>query len=360
MLLAIAGIITFASCKKDETPAPLSKEEATSAITAVNSDYAATMSEIDALPGKQAIDAIDNLNLDFDTPMKAPIKQESLQTDILKVYKPSSSLMGDTPFLDFLFTENIGTWHKVNGTWVKTADQTNKVVIVFSYKGGTDNATLTYYDYATKTFNIGGESMTYMSQLSARVDIVGQTNPVVGWNYTASMSGSATSYTMKMNFVYTLGIYSRTQSLSMAFASGKTSSSINLSMLDEVKKNSEILYSTSISMTMKSATSSVTYAIDAKFRVKNIAIKWDINYDQNTNTNGNPGNFMTISVWTTDGAKVADVIFVLEGDKYVPWFKYSDGTTEKVSDKLGSDNVEGSLAWAIKEFMDEVMNFSLK
>jgi len=36
---------------------------------------------------------------------------------------------------------------------------------------------------------------------------------------------------------------------------------------------------------------------------------------------------MTISVWTTDGAKIADVVFELLDNEYVPYFKFTNDPT---------------------------------
>jgi hypothetical protein len=340
MLLAVAGLMIFASCKKsDDTPSPLTADEATAAITTVDGDYSAAMVELQALPGKQAIDALDEL--DLPAPMKAPTRQESVRRALQKVTK-SSSLKSDGffPFDYFNFDYYKGTWRYADGYWTKySTEPTTKAVFEFNYGIGTNNARITYSNYDESTETFMGSEETFMSSLSARIDIDGQTNPVMSFEYTASGSGSTTSGIAKMNYVYHVGEYTRTNSLSVNLTmTGLNSGKITLSMLDEIKKNSNILYSTSFSLSATGSESSgVNVSINAKFRISDIIVKYDINFDETTNTDGDPSEWMAISVWTAGGAKVADVVFHYEEYEYVAYFKLADDSEVLVSEYLSED-----------------------
>ena len=354
ILLAIAGIMIFASCKKDETPEPLTKDEATTALTTISTNYGTDMEGFENSDATEAKDVVDDLGLPFFSGgLKAPINAKTLDKEILKVYNPSNVSKGEGPYIDVYMTTNAGTWQKVDGEWTRTlTTPTDKIVVIFSYNGGNNNATLTFFNYEKKTVTYGEETMSYMSSLSCKLDIIGMTNPVISWDYTASLKYSTTSSVMKMKFVYKLGEYALTQSFGVSGSSSLSSSKIEISAFEEIKKSGEVLRSTLIEMTMTASQSSQSYSFIAKFRIKNIIIKWDINLDQNTNTEGNPDDYMDISVWTADGAKVADVIFKLEGEEYIAYFKFTDGTEQKISELLSE-----YLYLEILDFNEEIMDF---
>jgi len=352
MLITLAGLMIFASCKKDETPDPLSYDEATAALTNISTNYSTDLNAFEASDANQAMNAVYDLALPFSTGgMKAPLNQKIVKSEVLKVYNPSKGAKGG--LWDINLTEYAGTWRLVDGTWTKTLPTpTDKIVVIFSYNGGTDNATITYYNYEKKNLSYAGESMTYMSSLSFKLDIVGKTNPVVAWDYTSAMTMSASSYGMKMKFVYKLGEYSLTQAIAISQSSGNTSSENIFYVLEEIKKGSDVLRGASFEITTTSGQSGENLSITAKYRVKDIIIKWVITIGPDTNTSGNPDDYMDISVWTAGGAKVADVVFKLESDIYVPYFRFTDGTEVPITDYLSED-----LNTDIGYFMDDFMDF---
>ncbi|NOU18731.1 MAG: hypothetical protein HOO91_14330 [Bacteroidales bacterium] len=346
-LLAIAGLMIFASCKKDD-PSPLTKEEAQTAITTVDGSYNTIKAEYDATTGVLVQETIYNLTLPFDAPKKAPARLESIQKDLTRTIKPAFAKGGSDEFIYFNFPQWVGTWAYNTSTleWEKISPTpTDQVVIKFSYNGGTNNGTLTYYDYQTKTAN----GQAYISQLKAKVDIDGQaSNPVMSWVYTASKGLTNGSVT----FVYNIGAFTQTESYSADIAISNTTSKMNYSLSFEVKKNGAVIYSTSANISMSGTQSTYTATINAQLRVLDIIIKWDIDVDNTTNTE-NPNNFMKISVWKTNGAKVADVVLVYNAElqDYEPYFKFLDGTTVKASEYLHD------LLYEIEDFMGSIMGF---
>jgi len=344
MLLAIAGIMIFASCKKDEsTPAPLSTEEATIAINAVDGDYTTIMTEIDALTGKQSIEAVTSLGLP--APMRAPQRPTSYKSHIQQVFK-QSQIKGEGffPFEYFDFEYYKGTWQYADGSWTKTLNTpTDKAVFLFNFNGGTNNGTLTYWGYTEKTATLMGMSTTFMTQLNAKIEISGRTdNPVLTWKYTASGTGSASSIAAKMTFEYNVGAFTRINSFSLNLSGGQSAVSFTMAWLDEVKKEGVIAYSNSFSISASVNATGFNASITAKFRIKDIVIKYLITLDENTNIdNGDPSQYMKVSIWTIDGAKVADVVFHYENLEYVPYFKFKDDSevliTEYLSEGLYSD-----------------------
>lgn len=354
MLLALAGIMIFASCKKDETPAPLTLEEAEVALDEVNGAYSGEKDAFINSEGNMVLDAIDNLDLDFinSGSFKAPRSKESFQKSIIKDYKPNSFSKGDGPFFDISFAENVGTWHKVDGIWTKTSSTpNNKIVIIFSYNGGTDNGTLTYFNYAERTINFGEGSETYMSALSCTVDIVGKTNPVASWNYSANMSISSSSAKISMRFDYKIGIYSVVE----AFSVEESMAGGAITMLEEIKKNGAVLKSSSFSMKITESETGFNLLVNAKFRVKEIVIVFALNIDQDTDFYGDPSLYQTIYVKTAGGALIAEVIYKYEMQEWVPYFKFADGTEAPITDYLNEE-----LYYEIGEFGSMLTDFGLK
>lgn len=337
MLLALAGMMIFASCKKDETPAPLTLEEAEIALGEVDGAYSGEKDAFMNSDGNMAMDAIDNLGLPFTSGggiSKAPRSKESFQQSILKDYKPNSFSKADGPFFDLSFTENVGTWHKVDGIWTKTSPTpNNKIVVIFSFNGGTDNGTLTYFNYAEKTISFGVESETYMSALSCTVDIVGKTNPVASWNFSANMSVASTSVKASMRFDFNLGIYSMVQ----AFAVEETMAGGAISMLEEIRKNGEVLRAASFLMKIANSVTGFNMLVEAKFRIKDLVIVYALNIDEGTDFYGDPSLYQTVYVKTAGGALIAEVIYKYEMQEWVPYFRFADGTEALITDYLNEE-----------------------
>lgn len=349
-LLAVAGICFFVSCNDDDV-SPLTADEAQVAITSADDEFVTVKGEVFASPGMMAQETVYDLGLPFSVPMKSSARLNLTQKEPLNDVSQLAESKGgyDPDYLYFPFNEYVGTWEKEEGVWTKVSTTpTDKIVIEFSFNGGTDNATLTYYDYQTKPvpYAVKGEE-TYISQLKAKIDIDGQTNPVMTWIYTADRT--LTGGTVKE--VTTLGsMFTLTEQRSV---SSTLSGVVTVDFLFQVKKNGEVVYSKSfeINITGVTKTDVLSYSVKATARVQiiNVVIKYIIDINQDTNPS-NPANFLTVVLRLTNGAKVADVVF--EGVENEPYFKFSDGTKVKVMDILSED-----LLYELEEFMDSIMEF---
>jgi hypothetical protein len=158
---------------------------------------------------------------------------------------------------------------------------------------------------------------------------------------------------MKMKFVYQFGTtFDLTQSMSIAYSQSVSSYKAVISMLEELKKNDAILISRSFALTMTESQAGYSQSIDAKFRVKNIIVKFNVDVDQDTNFEGDPGLYMSISVWTASGAKVADVYFEeVEPGYWVPYFRFADDTTAPITDFFNED-LNDEMGNFVSSFMD--------
>lgn len=353
MLLAVAGIMTFASCKKDEVPTPLTKEEAEVVLTTTDMKYTIVSEELDNSTEVAVMAAASGLSLPFGTPTKAPASVETVQKDFMKAFKSSSTKDYDNSISELYYFDlaaNVGTWNYVDGTWINTPGG-DKVIFIFSYGQGIDNGKLTFSGYESKTYNDGEGTTPYISKLTATVEIVGETNPVASWNYTATISLLSSD----IQYVYNLGAFTKTIAAAYKTSLTQTGVTTNASMLYELKKDGEILLAQSANAVVNFGQTGYSYVVNAKFRVSDIVVKYNINVDENTDTQGDPDNYMTISVWTTDGAKIADVVFELLDTEYVPYFKFTDDPTLVLVSSYSNFYIFGYFAEEIQRLGQLVM-----
>ena len=325
MFAAAVGIMTFASCKKDESPAPLTKIEAEAALTSTDSKYATVTETLDASTEVAVMNAVSGLNIPFGTPTKSSANIKSFQKDLMNSIKPSSVKGGGDmidPMNYFDFNTWKGTWSNTTGTWTQTlTTPVDKVVFLFSYDTGTDNGSLTYSGYEEKTYT----STPYISKLTATMSI--GVTVIASWNYTATMSSDKN---FDVKYVFNLGKFTKTEVSSIKTTLSQAGVTTNATMLYELKMDGNVVISKSANATMIIPSQGIfTLNVTANFRVGDIIVNYIIRKDQTTNTQGDPSNYLTITVWTTGGAKVADVIFV-QGDGYEAYFKFIDGTTALV------------------------------
>lgn len=352
--VALASAMVFASCSKDD-PKPLSTEDAIATLESVDGDYLDIRGEYETSPEAIFMSDMEGFVLPWSTPMKTPYRPQSVKEDFAKTIKPAlSKIKGvgiDDIIINFPFNERTGTWTYIGDSWNHTTAPSDMVVIILPYKEGT--VTLTYYDYKASSYNDNGETITYITQLKFKAEISGQNSPIVSWIYTASMGSTSA----KVKFVYTIGNFTQTESVSVSMIYTTSSVKMSFSLLFEIQKNGSVVYATSATVVVtESEISGLKMAIDAKVRIMNIVIKWNINIDEETDTS-NPNNFMLVSVWTTSGAKVADVVLIwdeVEND-YIAYFKYSNGSLEKVEDKINQGLFED-----LGEFIDNIMSLGLK
>ena len=336
-LLAIAGIMIFASCKKDEsTPDPLSKTEAEAAFTVAETDFNNVADGLETLTGLTVLNNFDDLGLPNLTKKSVPQFQTVTAEDqkhLPSFVKVGSDFIYDSnPYVGFNFNDFKGTWTYTT-SWSHSTTPTDKVVLVMPYgDGGT--ATLTYSEYETDV--VDGE--TYTSHLKAEYKISTQTTPVMTWVYSSTRTLTTHSY----KFIYTIGEYTKTKTYSdngYGSVSKVIPSNASQSWSIVWEKNNSIILARSYAKEMTyNNDQSATVAISGNYRVKDIVVKWNIGYNTTTTDFSNPNNYIEISVWTTDGAKVADIIFKVPVAKseYVLYIVFNDGTEVPLSNYIDS------------------------
>jgi len=333
MLLAISSIVFFASCKKDNsTPDPLTKAEAELAFTSAEANYNDIATTLDSQTGLTVMNSFENIG--FPNTAKKVVTHTTLTGDDLKllpsVSKGGGNFITDVePTTDFDFNSIKGTWTYSTG-WSKTnTEPTDKVVLIMPYgEGGT--ATLTFSEYQIGSVN----GINYLSHLKAEYKISTQVAPVMTWEYSCTKSLTGESY----QFIYNVGDYTKTKTYSAKGLLGKsepTSSTVNWSVVWE--KSGSIIHERSFTkMITYNSDQSEDYYIAANYRVKDIVVKWKIQYNSISTDRNNPNNYITITVWNVNGAKVADIIFKSSVAKfgYMLYIVFNDGTEVPLSNYI--------------------------
>ncbi len=329
MLLAIAGIMIFASCKKDESvPDPLTKTEAENAFNQAETNFNDIGDQIDSQTGMAVLNSFGSIG--FPEAIGKAMQNESLSADDFK-HMPSFGKGGSdidndyNPYVNFDFNSLKGTWTYSTG-WSHTSEPTDKVVLIIPYGEGT--ATVTFSGYETKTL---GEN-TYVSHLSAEYKISTQATPVMTWEYFSSKTLTGLSY----KYVYTIGDYTKTKTFS---SNGeiylKTSPQVvTKSWAILWEKNGKQIFSKSFNKkAIYNDDQTFTVQIIGQYRILDIIVKWNVDYNQSTNLEDFPA-FITITVWTADGAKVADIIFKtpLAKTGYTLYIKFNNGEEMPLSE----------------------------
>lgn len=329
MLLAMAGILIFASCKKESSsPDPLSKTEAEATFTQAESDFNAVTDGIDNIEALELQANFDN----FFSAKKVAQLNNSIDKQVLDkapYFFTKGKDFDDFPYIGVNINNLHGTYTYSTEWSLTSSEPTDKLVLIMPY-GESGTATLTYSNYETKT--IGDYS--YTSRLKAELKLSTSSMPIMSWEYTQLRTTNGYNY----KFVYTIGDYTKTSTYSHEgtgnvkpiIYTSKTSRSI------EWRKNGEVIYAKSLDYSYTSdGQQGYTVSVDSKFRVKNIVIKWTIDFNDTT-VSGNINDIIKITVWTVDGAKVGDIIFKLPETKveYVPYIVFNDDTEVALNNYL--------------------------
>lgn len=320
-ILAIAGVLFFVSCKKDDS-GPLTKEEATTKLSSTNSDFSTISTEYKNTQGIQVQESLDGLTLPFDgLPQKTKLQnQESLLKEIKSYASNNQCFKSKVANSYFDFKEYVGTWEydAANPTkWIFTANSTDKVILKFPHKSTTNNVTLTYYDFKESPLLTG----TVMTGLKAKMEIAGQT--IWSWEYSATYN-SILDFNIKTTV--SVGIFNVSNEYDFAMTTNQWV--VNASSI--IKKSGSVVYSTTLkAVYTKQSETSITVVVDAKVVVMSIEIRYKLSFNSANMQNVqslNPNDILTMSIYTTGGDKVADLKFEQNADKqWVLWIYFTNG-----------------------------------
>ncbi len=310
-------LIAFNACKDDD-PAPLTKEEAQAQLTDINTQTQSVKSDFMDKPGVKIEEAMYNLpNLPFYGIMKSPamvdskmyiekVKEKALQFSKTK----KASLIFD-------FYEYVGTWEYNSDSpyqWNYSDQPTNMVVIKFPYPitNATNNVTVTYYDYTESN----GRPTGMKRKIEYNGTVVSETVFTSSFTLTSSTQSTST----------TIGIYNITEELNYSIS--ETQAIVKSSFT--FKKNSETLYKEYAEVTITGGSNQVsTITIDGATTILSIEFRFNVKFKSNDviTISTNPNDYITMSIYTTSGEKLADLKYEYNSAKqsWVLWLYFNNG-----------------------------------
>lgn len=340
-LILVAGLIGFNSCKDDD-PSPLTQEEANVAIDDSQAQYVAATTEISESQGYKIQDQIDNMYLPFDSYSKSKKMLKNLKVDpeklkqvTEKLYKQvkSNDLNFNFGFIsdveDIEFSDFAGTWDWSNGEFVKTSSSpTDEIIFNFPYpiENATNNAKLTYYDCTVHS------TYGFITGIKGKIEIGG--TEVFSFVYDLNYSTSEISSNLNVEF----GAFE----MISAFSIKETSISESMTL----KKDGSLLYKQSAKISFEEKTDDIAITIDAKMTIASLEFRMKITFNYSEiDQLDDPNDYISLSLYTTDGAKVGDFIFVYNSadDYYTLYFVYTSGEQvpmEQIMSLFG-DRLEG-------------------
>jgi len=339
--LVFAGLTIFVSCEKD--PEPLTQEQAVTKLESVSTEYTDVRSDVESLPVSQVENTLWDLNLPI---YDLPTSKSSAKSPI-EITKSLKSITSKQDFLktfggeDFMFEEWVGTWTYNNGTqtWDHSTTPTDKIIITFPHpsSNATNNATFTYFDYTT-TQTLGGPLMT---GLKAKLELNG--TKIWDWAFKATYSLT------NINFQTTTStdIYSFSDEFDFT-SSNETKWGIKA--IFTVKKNGDVIFKLYNSATYNVlANQEIEATVEAKVTVKSIEFRFKLTFNSTDiyDTQTDPNDFITMSIWTTSGAKVADLVYKLNISSYEweLWIQFTNGEEALAETYLGELLSEVDLFW---------------
>lgn len=331
LFLILTGFTLFVSCEKD--PDPLTQKQAEEELTNVSDDYDAIKDDYDATQGIQVEYALDEIGTPFNDFGKK-LMMRSISDDLKRIaYKPdplAKKLIDD----DFDFEEYVGTWdYSTTNGWTRTSSTpTDQVILRFPYPltNTSNNAVLTYYEYKTTSILFYGYPYVVTSGLKAKLEFNGQQI----WSLT--YSGDYSSFTdFSITITKTVGKYTLIEKGSTKVSDDQATYTGSF----EVKKDGKRVYMTSSSGVFKYSNDQTwTASVTAKIIVMNIEIRIEVDYNSSSVINDTTiSNFMKISIWTTDGAKVGDIKIEYNPNTqdYEPYIYFTNGESAPASNYMG-------------------------
>lgn len=327
------ALIAFNACKDDD-PAPLTKEEAQTQLTDINNRAQSVISDYMDKPGAKIEEAMYDLpNLPFYDIMKSPamvdskmyvekIKEKALQFS--KAKKAS---------INFDFNEYVGTWEYNSDSpyqWTHSDQPTNMVVIKFPYplNNATNNVTVTYYDYT--------ESNGRPTGMKRRIEY----NGTVVSETVFTSSFTLTSFTQSIST--TVGIYNITEELHYSIS--ETQAIVKSSYT--FKKNNETLYKEYAEVTITGGSNQVSsITIDGATTILSIEFRYNVKFKSTDviTRSTDPNNFITMSIYTTSGAKLANLKYEYNStiQSWELWLHFNNGdkvvASEYIQDLINED-----------------------
>jgi len=344
-MLLVAGTV-FTSCKKDEDPTPLTKDEAVVEIASLKTTYSTEKTAMESNEGVKVFDNLSSMALPFvmpdaDQPVRSKINSFHPRMEMAKKGNVRAMQQSLVARSEFVFSQYVGTWewNKQTQVWDHTSTPTDKVVVKFAYPStnATNNAAYTITKY-TLASGLDGVSGDY----NANITVNG------GEVWSIALSGSYTQSTSSLTAISNQTItytsiavpkvsYEFKESAEMKISGSETGATITMKATQSFKKNGETLLSADVNVTVKTTTSSEEVKATANLRIANVRFEFVVSYTGSA-TGGQSDIIANASmtVYSASGAKIG--YMKNEVDAYgteVLMFYYNNGDKDLASNVFG-------------------------
>ena len=325
--------LLFASCSKDEDPAPITKEEAIVEINSLKATYDAEENGINNNDGNVAFSTINQLGLPFDLPatdVDASASRSSFFESRMKKVSEGDLRAAQHAIGIFAFDQHVGTWTYNKSTlgWDHDSLPAGKVVIKFPYPSTNANNNAVYtiskYTIAVTDAGIAGE-------YAANIVI----NSVDVWNVSLKLASTSASVTSTYKLVCnTLTTPKVTYEFNEGFqlVGAKTGSTVKVT--SSIVKNATVLVSADFTVTVSSSGDTSNIAMIGNIRLANIRFEYKLNFS--SGISGASFTDYEVNVYNANDAKLGYIkISVDANNNATGVFYYADGTTANANELFG-------------------------
>jgi len=341
-LLSIAvlgAILGLASCNNDDGPSKLSKQDAKTQLDQFNTSAVTDLQSLSDADGMTAVkDLFDLTNTDDPfsriggTDKKTIVKffrEKGQQFKTIFVPKAIGGRTADEAF-DYASKTGVYAWDPDNSVFVRTGDS-DIIRIQFPTKDSqSNNAELQITAYTQKEFIDQDTQETYYDPQTLKAAIY------VGEVKVASIDLNITWGDDEFPTALDLSVFVSPFTATISFSGTSTTSNLSTSL----KKNDDIILATDVTVKYdnESKTSDAISTVSGYVQLKNLKLQGSLDVKAaDASQDGDPNKYVHLALYA-DNKKVGDVVFQNDGTSgsvdYVPYIKYSDGTTEKLEDVL--------------------------
>ncbi len=344
-ILLVAGAV-FTSCKKDEDPTPLTKDEAVVEIASLKTTYSTENNAMETNEGKKVFNNLSNMDLPFvmpdaDQPIRSKINSFHPRMEMAKKGNVRAMQQSLVTRSEFVFSQYVGTWewNKQTQEWNHTSTPTDKVVVKFAYPStnATNNAAYTISKY-TLASGLDGVSGDYNANITVDGSIV----------WSIALSGSYAQSTSSITAISNQTItytsiaipkvsYEFKESTELKMSGNETAGNVSIKASSSIKKNGETLFSSDFTVTGKSSGTSGEMNLNGNLRIANVRFEFLVAYKGSVDTSMDMNQYVTMNVYNASGSKIGYMKYETVNNITVLWFYYNNG------DKVNAEEIFGEV-----------------
>lgn len=339
-LFSLCTLIVLSSCNDDDGGGSglVSKNEAKTTITTFNTTATDDLQDLADVEGIEALRDLFDLAESDDPFGRMRADKKKVKAFFRKHGRAFKSIVTSpaanarvTASEPFNFDEHKGfyEWNPELGEAgeFEKVDAADIIAIAFPTEGSTtNNAQFKLLNYEeVEVYDEEFEEYSYLpTAISAKLYV----NQVEKASFTLDVEWDEAGFPLDATITFAVAPYSLTVALDVT---AETSSSVSVSL----KLNNEILVATSVKVNYldESKSEESVKNLEGYVQFRNMKIQGTVNAEAANGEEVDWNKIFKLALYS-DGKKLAVVVFVEEEEGIVPYFKYADGTKEKVETAL--------------------------